>query len=93
MRSQEELEAGEQGCLNFSPFKRASSSHRHSRWSLTPDSAEITITSNYFIVCHNGNYTVREVDNSYIGEEYILINRKTGEYKVIDSARAIDIDW
>ena len=58
-----------------------------------PYSAEVTITPNYFIVYHNGNYTVREVDNCSIGEEYILINKKTGEYKVIDSARAIDSDW
>jgi hypothetical protein len=50
-----------------------------------PQEAEITITPNYFIVCHNRNYDS--------GEEYILINKKTGEYKIIDSAGAIDIDW
>jgi hypothetical protein len=50
-----------------------------------PHTAEITITPNYFIVCHNGNHAY--------GEEYILINKKTGEYKIIDSAGAIDIDW
>jgi hypothetical protein len=60
----------------------------------TPGDAEITITPNYFIVYHQGHYTVRDADNYYdAGEEYILINKKTGEYKIIDSARAIDIDW
>ena len=58
-----------------------------------PNSAEITITPNYFIIYHHGYYIVREVNNWFIGEDYILINKKTGEYKVIDSARAIDSDW
>jgi hypothetical protein len=44
-----------------------------------PYKAEITITPHYFIVYHP--------------EEYILINQQTGEYKIIDSARANDIDW
>jgi hypothetical protein len=60
----------------------------------TPDDAEITITPNYFIVYHQGHYTVRDADNYYnyhaAGEEYILINKKTGEYSVIDMARIID---
>jgi hypothetical protein len=54
----------------------------------TPDNVGITITPHYFIVYHQGN----EADNYYGGEEYILINKKTGEYKVIDSARGIDIE-
>jgi hypothetical protein len=59
----------------------------------TPSDVEITITPNYFIVYHSGSYTVQEADNYGGGEEYILINKETGEYSVIDSAGAADIEW
>jgi hypothetical protein len=56
----------------------------------TPGDVEITITPNYFIVYHHGHYTtVPPASIYYDGEEYILINKKTGEYSVIDSARII----
>jgi hypothetical protein len=42
-----------------------------------PDIISITVTPNYFIVHHD------EID----GEEYILINRETGEYKTLDSEK------
>jgi hypothetical protein len=49
---------------------------------IIPRNAEITITPNFFIVYHYD-----------IGEEYILINKKTNENKIIDTTRETDKNW